>query len=232
MKKLLVATMIVLVAATSSLAAERRPAGKIDTNELTSETQVMANSSDNHLAMAWWIPNEFWEAVLSRDGSTSEADKRSLLDAMAGISLLAVVQADITPFGAFKFYSMEEVEKKIAISFTAADGKSYSMAPMKTIHPDLEIVLGLFKPVLGAAMGNLGNNMHFYVLEDRAGSVQRLLDPYKEGKLSLQFAQRDDTRVSAAMEFPLNALFFPRKCPNGKDAHISWKYCPWTGQRL
>ena len=127
----------------------------------TTDTQVTPKGTgDDYLALAWWIPNEFWESILSRE-TTSEGDKKAMLEAMSGVSLLAVVQADITAFGTFKFYSIEEIEKNMTISFSGADGKKTRLSPMHKINHDLEVVLGVFKPILGAAMGNLGNNMHF-----------------------------------------------------------------------
>jgi len=232
MKRLLLAAVIVLMAGNAA-AAERRPVQDIDPDALAGDTQVMLpGAGDDHLAMAWWIPLEFWQSILERDMSTSDADKKSILDALSGTSLLAVVQADITAMGAFVFYPKEEVAEKMSISFTGGDGARQSLAPLQKIAPNLEVVLGTLKPVLGAAMGNLGNNMHFYVLSDRSGASGRLLDPYREGRIGLHLVKRSGERIATEIELPVNALFVPRKCPNGKDAHISWKYCPWSGKRL
>ncbi len=233
MKKLFIAVMMISMVATYSVAAERKPIKAIDTDAFTSDTQVTPKGAgDNHVALAWWIPNEFWESILSRDATTSESDKKAMLDALSGVSLLAVVQADISAFGAFKFYSKEEIEENMTLSYSGSDGKKQRLSPVQTIDPDLEVVLGVFKPILGAAMGNLGNNMHFYVLNDRAKSAPRLLDPYRNGQIGIQLARRDKVLMDASIEMPINALFVPRKCPNGKDAHISWKYCPWSGKKL
>jgi hypothetical protein len=232
MKKLFISSFIVLTV-TCAMAAEKKLIKDVDTDAFTNDTQVTpAGTGDNHLALVWWIPNEFWKSLFARDKKTSETDKKAMLDAMSGISLLAVVQADITPFGAFKFYSKEEIEKKIFISYTDAGGKKQRLSLMQTIDPDLEVLLGVFKPILGNAMGNLGNNMHFYVLDDKSNSSIRLLDPYREGVINIQLTKKNDDLMTADIQLPLNSLFIPRKCPNGKDAHISWKYCPWTGKRL
>lgn len=233
MKKLLIAIVIVSTVSTYSMAAEKKSLKDVDTEAFASDTQVtLKGAGDNHMALAWWIPSEFWQALFSRDTTTSKAVKKAMLEAMSGVSLLAVVQADITVFGAFKFYSKEEIEENMILSFSGADGKKQRLSPMQTIDPDLEVVLGVFKPILGAAMGNFGNHMHFYVLNDKSESSQRLLDPYRRGQINIQLARRDEVLMDASLEMPINALFVPRKCPNGKDAHISWKYCPWTGKRL
>jgi hypothetical protein len=232
MKKLLITVLIVL-SFTILLAADKKPIRDVDIDAITDDTQVSFTGAGNeHMALAWWVPIEFWQAILAQDNTISETEKNAMLDAMSGVSLLAVVQADITTLGAFKFYSKENIEKEMFISFTDPAGRNQRLRTMQTIDPNLEIVLGVFKPILGAAMGNLGNNMHFYVLNDRPGSSLRLIDPYQKGRISIQISKRGGDLMTAAIEMPLNSLFVPRKCPNGKDAHISWKYCPWTGKRL
>ncbi|MBM3409399.1 MAG: hypothetical protein FJ184_13590 [Gammaproteobacteria bacterium] len=233
MKKMFVAVMIVSMVATYSMAAEKKPLKDIDSQALTTDTQVTPKGTgDQHTAMAWWIPIEFWESLFSRDATTSAFDKKAMLDALSGVSLLAVVQADMTAVGGFEFYSKEEIEQSMTISYSDADGQQRRLSLLQTIDPDLAVILGVFKPVLGAAMGNLGNNMHFYVLSDRSKSTPRLLDPYRNGQINIRLARRDKVLMDASIQLPLDALFVPRKCPNGKNAHISWRYCPWTGKQL
>lgn len=235
MRRLVFATAIVLLTSSFALAAEKRPLAEIAIDAFVVDTQVtLPGAGDKHIAIAWWIPNEFWKSILDRDQSIAAAEKQALLDAMAGTSLLAVVQADINAVGAFNYYSKQEIERQMAIDFSDADGKQQKLAPMQNIHPNLQTVLGVFKPILTNAMGNLGSNMHFYVLPDRAATKRRLADPYGEGQFHIQLAKRDPTAapMKAEIALPLNALYIPRKCPNGRDAHISWKYCPWTGKKL
>lgn len=233
MNKILIAAVMALTIATYTMAAERKPLKDVDTDAFTNDTQItLRGAGDNHMAFAWWIPNEFWQTLFSRDASISEADKKAVLQALSGISLLAIVQADITELGAFKFYSKEAIEKNMVLSFSNADGKKQRLSPAQKIDPNLEVVLGTFKPILGAAMGNFGNNLHFYVLNDTSQSSHRLLDPYQDGVINIQLERGDGVLMDASIETPINALFVPRKCPNGKEAHISWKFCPWNGEPL
>jgi len=233
MKKLFIAVIMLSMAVTYSVAAERKLIKEIDTEAFTSDTQVTPKGAgDNHVALAWWIPNEFWESIFSRDTTTSESDKNAMLNTLSGVSLLAIVQADISTFGAFNFYSKKEIEENMILSYSGSGGEKQRLSLVQSIDPNLEVVLGMFKPILGAAMGNLGSNMHFYVLNDRAKSVSRLLDPYRKGQIEIQLERRDKVLMDGSIEMPINALFVTRKCPNGKDAHISWKYCPWSGKKL
>lgn len=221
-----------LIAAVPGFAVERKKLSDIDTDKLTTDTQVSATCGDDHLNLVWWIPHEFWQATFINDQSTSETDKRQILDTMKPYSILAICQADISNFGAFKFYSKSEILDKLVLKVEDANGRVRGITPMKKIDPDLEVMLSAFKPILSAAMGNLGENLHFYVLQDIDESGKRQIDPYNVGALQLQMRERDGTRLESAIEMPLNSLFVPRPCPNGKDAHVTWKFCPWTGQKL
>ncbi|KAA3613017.1 MAG: hypothetical protein D8M58_11950 [Calditrichaeota bacterium] len=233
MKNFISTFMLIFIISSVSVAAERKELKDVNTDEFTKDTQVSPKGGgDSHVSFAWWVPTEFWESILSRDESIREADKSAMLATMSGVSLLAIVQGDVSQFGAFNFYTKEEIEKHMKISFSKEDGSQLEFEPMTSINPDLEVVLGVFKPILGNAMGNMGKSMHFYVLHDETDSGTRLLDPYEKGNIVVELSKRDDTVLTANIELPLNCLFIPRKCPNGKNAHISWNYCPWTGEKL
>jgi hypothetical protein len=233
MKKVPGLIIILLLTMLCSAAAEKKQINDIDTDALTNETQISAKgAASNHMAIVWWIPTEFWDAVLSQDPTVSEFDKNAMLDAITGVSLLVIIQADISTLGSFQFYSKTEIEDKIHISYLDMDNQKHGLPAVKNINPDLAIVLSIFKPILSAAMGNMGNNMHFYVLSDKSDSSQRLVDPYKKGILTIKLSDKNNHPLEAEIEMPLNSLFIPRKCPNGKDAHVSWIYCPWTGKKL
>lgn len=213
-------------------AAQRLPMEKVDTDAFVDDTQVsLKGAGDDHTAMAWWVPVEFWESVLSRDSGTGDEEKQEILEVLEGVTLLAVVQADISSLGGFKYYTKDEVKAGMAVAYTGADGKTRKMVPEEEVGKDLQMVLGMLKPVLEAAMGELGSNMHFYVLDDK-GAAGRLVDPYAGGKVSITLEKRNKEMLDGAIKLPVNALFAPRKCANGEDADISWSYCPWTGKKL
>lgn len=231
MKKVL-ATGILALTVGATMAAERKSIAEVDTDAMTNETQLMPKGAgEDHMALTWWIPDEFWEAVMTQDSTSSEADREETLGALSGVSLLAVVQADISAFGAFDFYSEQEIGEHLSVSFVSSGGESV-LPPIVEINPDLKILLGVLTPILEGAMGNLGKNLHFFVLNDRKESSPRIVDPYEQGILSSSFEKRSGDPIATHLELPLDSLFVPRKCPNGKEAHVSWAYCPWSGKKL
>ncbi len=233
MKAYKIVVLLVIVLINFMTATEKKNPKDIDIDALTTELQATLKGVDqNHFALVWWMPYEYWDAVFTQDPSINETDKNDMLDVLKEVTLMAVVQADVSTFGAFKFYSIDEVKKRIRLSFSDQNSKKYDLELLEEIDPDLSIILSVFKPILSSAMGNLGQNMHFMVINDKTSDGHRIIDPYNSGIFSINLEDKSGNVFKAEIETPLNSLFIPRKCPNGKDAHISWKYCPWTGEKL
>ncbi|RCS52748.1 hypothetical protein DTL42_07890 [Bremerella cremea] len=155
-----------------------------------------------------------------------------MLDAMEGVTLLALVQADVTLLGHFDYYNRNEIEKNLEISVIAKDGKRFTIEPMQEIEGDLQQVVAALEPVMAGAMGNLGRSMEIFVLDNKNADGSKVIDSYESGQIDIRMVRRDGSVMDSTIELPMNCLYVPRKCPNGKDAHISWKFCPWTGVPL
>ncbi|MEX1328971.1 MAG: hypothetical protein AB1Z29_19380 [Desulfobacterales bacterium] len=235
MKRIAIAVIMVtniIVAISVAEALERKHISMIDSDQLTIETQISGPGGDEHFNLVWWIPIEFWQAIFARDKTTSEFDKKNIITALNPYSLLAVCQADISSLGAFRFYNKDEIEKSLSVNFKDRNGNLSRVNPPKDIDPDIEVLIGIFKPILSAAAGNMGQNFHFFVLKDYDSSGTRRMDPYSTGTIKFHLAKRSGELIETQLDFPLNSLYIPRRCPNGKEAHVTWRYCPWTGKKL
>lgn len=232
--KLTLALLLSLVSVSvNPVSVERRALDEIVLDEFLTEVLTDAEGAgDDHLASIIWFPSVYWEAMMARDTTTSEFDKQAILEVMEDISLVAVTQADISPFGSFRFYPKKEVEKNLSISYQDTKGDQRRIHPIKNIGPDLSLVLGAIEPMMAAVAGNFGENMHFFVISESPSKDVRILDAYRKGRLDVRLSRSDEVLMHASIETPLNSLFVPRVCPNGKEAHVSWNYCPWTGKRL
>jgi hypothetical protein len=221
-----------LVLNANATAQERKAMADIDTDGLTGDTQISAPCGADHMNLIWAIPIEFWKAAFAADPSMTPAQKAEIIGALEEYVIVGIVQADIGDGGEFDFYSEEEVRGALKMSFTDAEGKSRAIVSTDQIGPEAQQLLAALKPMLSAAMGNMGQNLHFIVVNDDAGEVGRTWDPYAEGVFHIDLKTRGGKALNGEMEGPINALFVPRKCPNGKDAHVTWKFCPWTGEAL
>ena len=204
----------------------------VDPDTLSSDTRISAPCDGDHMNLIWAIPVEFWKAAFVKDPSMTPAQKAEIIRAIEEYIIIGIVQADIRVTGDFEFYSEVEIRNQLKMSFTDAMGKTRPISPTDQVGPDAQQLLAELKPMLSAAMGKMGQNLYFIVVNDDAGEAGRTWDPYAPGVLNVDLKTRADKALEGRMEGPINALFVPRKCPNGKDAHVTWKFCPWTGEAL
>ncbi|GAA5219064.1 hypothetical protein ACFSJ3_17055 [Corallincola platygyrae] len=215
------------------VALERKELSAVSINEITADTQAQfEGAGDSHVAFSWWVPYEYWKSVLTRDPNITQAMKKQMLSVLIDYSVIAVVQADISPLGAFNFYSREEMTKSMRVTYTAAGAEEVILKPDLNVDQEMQLLMAQFGPILKAAMGQMGANFHFYIYRDVDGKGKRLLDPYATGNLEVTVKTREGIPLNASFDTPLNSLFVPRVCPNGELAHVSWNYCPWSGKKL
>lgn len=224
---------LLLFLSVNCFALERRDYTEISIPNITADIQAQPEAaSDSHMTLVWWVPYEYWASVFSRDPNVTEPMRKQLLAVLKNYMLIAVVQADISPLGTFSYYSQDVVQKNLAVKYKDSKSEIKELSPSDNVSGDMSILLSQITPVLKAAMGNMGSNFHFFVYDDIDSKGERIADPYEEGTLSASLSNADEEQLSANFKTPLNSLFIPRKCPNGEDAHVSWKYCPWSGKKL
>ena len=219
-----------LLSAYGAQAVERKAITDIDVDALTVETQAVASTSDS-LELIWWIIPEFWEATFRQNAQMPDQQVDQLLSVIGRYSILGVVQADISPFGAFRFMEKDAVMDALTIEAVDAGGKVVTISHTEPSDPDLRLLLDQMRPVLAQAIGGMGENLYFFPVPIFDDDGERVLSPYDGGQLRVTL-QKGETNSTLEIETPLDALFVPRICPNGKPAHVSWTYCPWSGKKL
>lgn len=228
MRLLLALAMISL--ASFAHAIDRKEITDIDLNVLTVEGQVMTGGASD-LALVWWIPAEFWEVSMRQESMVPDEQVNQVMGVLKNYSVLAVVQANVSPFGSFQFFEKEQIMKGMNVEFVRPDGSVEAISHTEPSDPDLRIMLDQMRPILAQAMGSLGQNFYFFPLPDVDDDGERLLSPYDKGMIRVKLLNADAVHT-AELELPLDSLFVPRLCPNGKPAHVSWNYCPWSGKKL
>ena len=216
----------------TAVAAERKDPTAIDSVALTTETQRMSNDSAT-LDLVWWVPVEFWEAAFRQDPSLSRQDADNMLAAMRPYFLMIVIQTDITPYGEFNFLPLSRISGGLQVSYTDDRGNRTALPVLASTNAEFEEMLTVLRPLLANAMGNMGQNFHFFAFSAEDKNGNRMASPYEAGTISVSLnSRRDSAPVVFEFDAPLDSLFVPRICPNGKPAHISWNFCPWDGSRL
>ena len=227
-----VSALLILIFVSASQAVERKRISEVDYDKLLDETTVSAPCDDNHMNLVFWLPYEWWEALLAQDPTIPSSGKKAVLQTVKQYSIFMIVQADVSRSGVFRFYTKAEIAGQLDLTLMKKGAGLRKITIAKAVDPDLKVILGEFAPIFSAAMGHLGKNTHLYIVRNVDSFGHRQIDPYSAGSLNFRLSTRNGTLLKTKIEMPLDSLHVPRKCPNGKDAHITWKYCPWTGKKL
>jgi len=228
-------TAIILLTAILTFSAgalQRKSPDKIDLDQLTAETLLDASHSKDHIAFVWYIPSEYWDAVISQNREMGKREKARAGKTMKTLTVIAVVQGDVPHTGPVRYYEKIFLQDSLRFIRIDALGRKYEYIPYKTSSGEVKKLLESIVPALRSSVGPLAENLQFFVFNDQAADGSRILDPYRPGALEIELKRKDGQKLEAKLEFPLNALFVPRRCPNGKPADVTWKYCPWTGKKL
>jgi hypothetical protein len=203
-------------------AVERRELGAVPVTGLVAETQQTDQEGEG-LALVWWVPTEFWQAALQRD--TKPEELAEIREAFADYLLIGVVEGTEKALGVVEFSPRESVLPRLHVS---VDGVTFE--PVAKARKEAQLLLDMMKPVLSSMMGELGALFHLVLLSSEKRKAPSGYDTTKL-RITLDATKGADPR---AFEFvgPLDTLHVPRRCPGGRDAHISWKYCPWDGTKL
>ena len=227
-----VAILPAVMLAFSLGALEKKSPEKIDLEQLTEETLLDASRNKDHIAFVWYIPSEYWNAVISQNHEMGQLEKVRAKLTMNTLTVIAVVQGDVPPAGPVHYYEKAFLQDNLTFTRIDALGKKHDLVPYKTYSGEVKSLLESITPAIGASVGTLGDNLQFFVFNDQAANGERILDPYAPGALEVELKRKNGRTFTTRLEFPLDALYLPRFCPNGKPAHVSWKYCPWTGRKL
>ncbi|MDX1692118.1 MAG: hypothetical protein R3208_00025 [Ketobacteraceae bacterium] len=207
---------------------QKKPLSDIDIDQFTSELQVVVSDASS-MTQVWWIPAEFWASAFTR---TNPALAEQAMSALSDYGILAVVQADITPLASFVFHDREDVAKRMSVRFSSYARETVQLEQASELPDSVQMLINVLGPMFANTMGELGKNMHLYVMDntDKNGII---IDPYKQGRVTVNLAATKTTpERHLSIDLPVDALYEPRYCPNGKPAHISWNYCPWSGKKL
>jgi hypothetical protein len=210
-------------------AAEKRAPADVDSGILTQELQRTSN--DSGIVVAWWMPAEFWAVALGNEKSLSAVQIEEVMKILRQYTFIAVVDGEVGG-AAIDFQDRDSVAKSLAVEVVDGAGKTRKVVPIDPVPEDVKPLLSVLVPAMGAAMGNLGRNLHFFVFKDVVDDA-RVFSPFDPGAVVVKLsgrARRQD--ISLSIERPVDSLLVPRLCANGKPAHVSWNFCPWDGKKL
>ncbi len=128
---------------------------------LTQESMV--NNSDGvQIELAWLLADPFWEYLINVNPETANTETgEEFYRIVSEYTIIVVVMAQSR--GNITFTSEEEMRK--GMSLKGQDGKNYEPLKSSDVSAELNMILGIFRPIFGQFLGEMGANMQFFVFE-------------------------------------------------------------------
>lgn len=221
--RLLIIVLACLVASMPVYAAKPLEINEINVNEHISEIQKSVSKDSKHIDLVLWMTKEFWLSS-SKDtvSATSLKDLEALFDQHM---VVAVLDADIVNLGDVKATDTNKIRESLKI--IDVDGKVYSPIEQKKISAEIQVLIGVMRPMFTNMMGNLGSSVEFYVFPARDAN-KRIGNPYANGKFVIQMLGNDYN-----FRLPLNSLLQKKTdVTTGEKFPGSYSFNPYNGKAL
>lgn len=222
-KKIIV--LLVVLLATSSViqfsasARTLRHPSQVDIDDLLSETLKLSPDPDR-LTQVMWLPVQFWETLFHQDPSLSADEVNEIVNAFKDYVIVMVLDGKIGFFGSVTYASEEDIISNLRILNNY--GVAHSPLDERFVNRDVRNMVNIFKPILGAMLGELGDNMYMFIFSSEG------IDTTSDGDFYIQLREEQ-----YSWRLPLASLFEPRTCPTC-NTQLSgvYSFCPWDGTKI
>jgi hypothetical protein len=209
-----------------TLAAYGQTENQIDLTEFTRDTQQWIKK-DNNTTLVWWIPTEYWRLATKGNSMVTEEAIKQIEDTFSPYVLVCAADLSSNVAGVIK--TSPEAELREKITFIDKNGKKYKPLEKDEVSEEAFTIANYMKPVLGQALGKIGEGMHFYFFKVKDDKGEDLIQATKEGAFNIVIDEKQDFKWT----LPIPTLMPPKFCPVDKEKMKGhWKFCPIHGNKL
>jgi hypothetical protein len=216
MRTYLTILFIALIALPSSA---QQQAEKVELIDLAKDL-ILTTKVEKNIKQVWWIPSEYWRIALSDTPDIGEGIIADIETQLDGYSLFSIVNSDVTALGGFK---------PLPATVTIINNDAI-LSPIEEeeIPAEIKRLLNILKPSLAGMIGQLGEQMNFYVFKNTLEDGTIAISPFNKGELYVKINDAD-----FKYRIPLQSMVEKKICPkDGEHLNGNWDYCPWHGSKL
>ena len=211
----------------------RRDAADVSLDAFAEDCQPDADRKFDHLEFVWVIPSTHWELSLIQEGFDAE-EVAELAETLSDYVIVVAGQAKLNAFGVATFLEEQVVRSNLDVHASLRDdGRA---TPLRSVDEadlptEMQQLLANAKPAIRSLLGQMGAGLVWIIY---ANDVEgRKLQADRPGRVGITLAYPGAAEANRyTVRFPADALFVPRRCPNGRNARVDWSFCPWTGKPL
>ncbi len=211
---IIIAFLLSIVTLTAQQKAE-----KVEVIDMVKDL-ILTKKIASNIKQVWWLPSEYWRFALADTPNIGEEVILDIENKLKGYSLFSVVNSDINPFDGFKI--------KDASVIIVNNNAILTPIPNEEIPADIKELINLLRPTLAGMVGQLGEQMIFYVFKNDLEDGTTAISPYNTGKLDVKVND-----ASFIYRLPLQSMVKKKTCPEDQELiNGNWEYCPWHGSKL
>ena len=144
-----------------------------------------------------------------------------IVETLDHYTIVCAVDGKVGPFAGFTYKSYQQMRGNIRIR--DAKGTWYSPIPEDKIDPDTKNFFNMMRPILAAAIGPMGQNMHFFAFPAKSNTGLSIADPREQGVFAVQLGEN-----TFRWRLPLGSLLPPKICPTitcKEKCSGAWNFC-------
>jgi hypothetical protein len=209
-------------------AVERLPLRDVQVDAFVKETQSMFTSKDEAIYIQRW-PAEYFLLLLDEMNGDRESERAiHVKNIMKNRFVVAVAILKSTGSDSGRFLDFVDVAKRIKIKIV----KNKHSYPLELIG-DQEVAKLISETggYLVHGLERVVEGTHFLIYEASDHFDGQLYSPYENDEINISYTG-DDREYVFSVATIMDSLFKPRFCENGRKAHVTWMFDPWSGKKL
>lgn len=213
---------LLLMALCQMMAADRLPLDKVSLTGFLSEIQ--RNHSENgRTLMSFYFSKEYWQVSLGQNGKLPKRQVDEMVKSLDGQLMICLVDMTVSELGVMKFRDKAEIASRLRVT-SRRNNTEHTLKPVES--DESNALIGILGSGFARGMGKLGEGMAM-VMYKLEGDDDTRFSVYEKSEISVSYDQ-----YNLNFQAPVDALFVPRVLKNGKSAHVSWLFDPWTGEKI
>jgi hypothetical protein len=208
----------------AKLFSQAKPIEQVSFDRFTTETQYSSDNMD-FVEMIWWLPTEFWKIIYSHDPSIGQDEIDEIVSLVDNYVIAIVIKGKIGMFGGVNYQSYEDLKSHVQVKY---NNELLKIVDHGNLNSDLQNLLSIMKPIMANMLGNMGQNLHFFVFDNPDNKKVLPVKPISNDYLLFSM-----DGFSADADLPIASLLLEKICPEDKaELNGKWNYCPFHGKKL
>lgn len=195
-----------------------------DIQKLVQDTQRVVQKP-SEILMVWWIPVEFWDAVLKDNPKVTDDAKRQLHDSLNSYMVFVVIAMDVGPMGGMTPRARATTEAQTQF---IVDGKSVPLVAAEELNADAMNFVSMMKPMMANMLGQFGRGFEILLYPNPAKKGAAPISALQKGSFTyVAYGNRFDWRL------PVGSLLPAKVDPRTREEFPGdYNFNPLTGEKL